>query len=155
MFLVDESHLESVLNTKVKALYNEKMLLEKNESHLSRRKKVLYVSDNRFMHIIVKDVCLNHSIEFQEAFDAEEALKKLKTSVPDIVLTDMDIPGLTGLELCKAIKHSEAYGHIPVIIYSSHKKTDVYEACKAAGASAYYEKNMNPKDLFAKLEAYL
>lgn len=158
LLIIEEDTLESTLSTKVNALLNQVIAetpkTPEKEKHLSRRKSILYVSDNKFMHIIVKDACLDRGIDFIEAYDGEEALEKLKINAPDLVLTDMDIPGLSGLDLCKAVKHSTSHNHIPVVIYSSYEKEDVLSTCNQAGADDYYEKKINPKDLVAKIERF-
>lgn len=159
LLMTEEESLESTLSTKVNALLNQVIAetpkAPEKEKHLSRRRRILYVSDNKFMHIIVKDACLDRGIDFIEAYDGKEALEKLKTSTPDLVLTDMDIPGLSGLDLCKSIKHSKTHSHIPVVIYSSYEKDQVLSTCNNAGADDYYEKKINPKDLIAKIEKLL
>lgn len=159
LFITEETTLESTLATKINAFLNQAVAemskTPAKEKHLNRRKRILYVSDNKFMHIIVKDACLDRGIDFIEAYDGEEALTKLKASMPDLVLTDMDIPGLSGLDLCKAIKGSQSHNHIPVVIYSSYKKEEVFTTCNKAGADGYYEKNINPKELVTKITTLL
>jgi CheY-like chemotaxis protein len=155
LHLVEEETIGPALCTKVKAMFKDTSHPEVKEEvtheHLSHRKRILYASDSKFMHIIVKNAFLDNSIEFIDAFDGEEALEKLKSHIPDLVLTDIDIPMLSGLDLCKAIKHSKAYGNIPVVIYSSYLKDDVFEDCLSAGASAYFEKTINPQQLVNEL----
>ena len=78
--MIEEESLESTLSTKVNALLNQVIAetpkASEKEKHLSRRRRILYVSDNKFMHIIVKDACLDRGIDFIEAYDGEEALEK-------------------------------------------------------------------------------
>ncbi|MBN2898741.1 MAG: response regulator [Clostridia bacterium] len=156
MLLVDEHALNDDFCAKMTAMVEEQRDdTPIKPSHLERIKQILYVSDNRFMHIIIKDAFLNNAIELIDAYDADEAIEKLKTHLPDLVMTDIDIPGLSGIDLCKSIKHSAALSHIPVVIYSSYEKDEVWEACSKVGASDYFEKNINPKDLVIKLKSYL
>lgn len=152
LLLVEEDNIGPDLCTKLEALYRDKNPNTTEESKTrSDKKRVLYVSDNRFMHVIVKDACVSNSIELVDAYDTEEALVKLKEYPPDLVLTDIDIPGLSGLDLCKAIKRNKHFQDIPVVIYSSYDKEDVIEACNQVEASDYFEKNINPKDLVLHL----
>jgi len=157
ILLIEEASVGIALCTKVKALYKNSIIVADTSSdeHLNRRKQILYVSDNKFMHIIVKDAFLNNAIEFLDAYDGDEALEKLKIHRPDLILTDMDIPGLSGIDLCKTVKQSNVFNDIPVVIYSSYMKQEVYDTCMDAGATEYYEKNINPKDLVDELRKFL
>lgn len=152
LLLIEEDSIGPALCAKLESLYRDKHPKNNPEKQkFSNKKRVLYVSDNRFMHVIVKDACVSNSIELVDAYDTEEALIKLEEYSPDLVLTDIDIPGLSGLDLCKAIKHNRHYQDIPVVIYSSYNKEDVIDACKKVEASDYFEKNINPKDLVLHL----
>lgn len=150
MMLVEQEVVGMALCTKVKA-----MVRDKEPKHLDRRKRVLYVSDNKFMHVVIKDAFADQAIDLMNAYDGDEAVTKIEESLPDLVLTDLDIPGLSGIDLCKTIKHSKKFAHIPVIIYSSYEKEEVYNLCNEAGASEYFEKNMNPKDFVTSVLSYL
>lgn len=157
MHLVEEKAVGMALCTKVKAMLKERgtNLETPAVKHLDKRKVVLYISDNKFMHVVIKDAFQNTAIELIEAYDGDEALSKIKVQTPDLILTDVDIPGLSGIDICKAVKHSKKLQHIPVIIYSSYEKEDVYSLCNSAGATEYFEKNMNPKEFIGAVMAYL
>lgn len=150
MLLIEQEAVGMALCTKVKA-----MVREKQPKHLSRRKLILYVSDNKFMHIVIKDAFAGEAVDLMNAYDGNEAISKIEERQPDLILTDLDIPGLSGIELCKTIKRNKKFAHIPVIIYSSYEKTEVFKQCNEAGASGYFEKNQNPKEFAKSLLNYL
>jgi signal transduction histidine kinase/DNA-binding response OmpR family regulator len=58
------------------------------------------------------------------AFDGEEALKKIKDQLPDIVVTDLMMPKMTGNSLVEKIREIEEYHHIPIVVLSAKSKTD-------------------------------
>lgn len=65
------------------------------------RRIVLYVSDNKFMHIIIKDTLRPYNINVIDVYDGQSALKALRDLEPDLILTDIDMPGMDGFDLCK------------------------------------------------------
>lgn len=150
MLLIEQDAVGIALCTKVRA-----MVREKEPKHLNRRKTILYVSDNKFMHVIIKDAFADQSIDLMNAYDGDEAVTKIEERQPDLILTDLDIPGISGIDLCKTIKRSKKFRHIPVIIYSSYEKTEMFTLCNEAGASDYFEKNQNPKEFAKSVMSYL
>lgn len=155
LYLVEVDNLDGAFNSAIISTIDANKTEIDEEKHLNRLKTILYVSDNKFMHIVMKDAFAENSIELIDAYDGDEAIKIIKNRHLDLILTDLDIPGITGIDLCKNVKHNPDLEHIPVIIYSSYVKDEVFDMCKAAGANDYFEKNMNPKDFAKELFRFL
>jgi len=154
MLLIEQDGIDTAINTTVTAMLKSSDG-GTTEKHFRRRKVILYVSDNRFMHIVIKDAFSEEAIDLIDAYDGDEAISEIEKQLPDLILTDLDIPGLSGIELCKAVKHNENLKHIPVIIYSSYERDEVFVECSNAGATEYFEKNMNPKEFAKSIVKYL
>lgn len=79
------------------------------------------------------------------AEDGREALALIKLQVPDIVVTDLQMPEMNGLELVEAIRRS--YAHVPVILMTAHGSEEIAVAALKAGASSYVPKRDLARDL--------
>jgi len=102
--------------------------------------KTLIVEDSANFRKILK---MNLSDRFpliaiDEAADGKEALKKLKTSVPDLILMDIEMPGTDGLELTKGIR--AVHGNVNIVILTSHSDRAFKEAAFEYGADAFFTK---------------
>ncbi|MBQ3742665.1 MAG: response regulator [Bacteroidales bacterium] len=98
---------------------------------------------------------LNSSYQFFFAANGEEGLEKAQTLVPDLIITDILMPGIDGLELCRRIRASELLHHIPVVMVTA-KATheDMIQGFKA-GAEAYLEKPFQADELNIRVDKLL
>ncbi len=89
------------------------------------------------------------------AADGAEALKLLEQNRPDLVLTDVMMPGTSGLDLCRAIKGNPSLQHIPVILLTARGEDDAALEGYDAGADDYVAKPFHTKVLQARINAHL
>lgn len=111
-------------------------------------KRILFVSDNKFMHIIIRDTLKPHNVRVTSVYSAEEAMKTLEDSKPDLVLSDINMPGKSGFELFREIK--KLY-EIPLVIYSSSESDEDIEEAYASGAKGYIVKKYHNEVLAEKI----
>ena len=78
------------------------------------------------------------SIAIDEAADGKEALKKLKVSIPDLILMDVELPGTDGLELTRGIR--AVHGNINIVVLTSHSDRAFKKAALESGADAFFTK---------------
>lgn len=116
---------------------------------------VLYISDNKFMHIILKDTLKAHKIEVIDVYSGLEALQTLSELTPDLILSDIDMPGMTGFELCRTLNESPKYSNIPFVIYSSSESEGDIEKAYALGAKGYIIKKYHKEALARKIIHFL
>lgn len=111
---------------------------------------VLIVDDSSTMRSVVKRAIRISGFEvgeYWEAADGKEALEKLGLHWIDVVLTDINMPNLNGMELVARIKKDEVLRTIPVIMVSTEgSETKVQEAIRL-GASGYIKKPFQPEDI--------
>ncbi len=89
------------------------------------------------------------------AVDAESGLTLARTSLPDLILMDMLLPGMTGLAATALLKSDPATAAIPVIALSTVLTHDGEQPAKAAGCDAYIAKPFQRQDLLAQIEDLL
>lgn len=90
-----------------------------------------------------------------EASNGREGWDAIAAHKPDIVLSDIAMPEMDGVELCRRIKTTEATADLPVIMFTSLKEADIQLAGTNAGADAYLSKDADPRILKAQIEALL
>jgi CheY-like chemotaxis protein len=88
--------------------------------------KILIVDDDTDDREILRDAFMslensNHQYEFLESGDALlQYLEEFKTSLPDLIMLDLNMPGKGGRETLKEIKSSELYHHIPTVVFTTY-----------------------------------
>ncbi len=110
-------------------------------------KTVLIVDDSNTMRKIVSRALRQAGIDFSEileAGDGQEALDVLANNQVDIVLSDINMPNMTGLEFLKAKAEDEAIKDIPVIMISTETGADIIDQAKALGAKGAVKKPFTP-----------
>jgi CheY-like chemotaxis protein len=115
-------------------------------------KTVLLVEDNFDVREILSTVLQQHGIDVMEAEDGADALEKMLKKCPDLILTDLRMPKMNGLELAKRVKASDAYRHIPIVLISATlplMKRDHPEI------SAFVQKPMSLKNLIPTIKDLL
>jgi len=119
-------------------------------------KKVLLVDDDRQLLDVTRRYLENHDFTVVFTNNGSEALMLARESRPDIIVTDVDMPGLDGFELCKAVKSMKTDAPVPVIIISG-QKTDEEDIVSGydKGADDYLTKPFSFPVLAAKIHAVL
>lgn len=110
-------------------------------------KKVLAVDDSDG-HLKLLELILGaHRFEVEVARDGHEALTKLQSLTPDLMIIDVDMPFMDGLELCRRIKRLRRLKHVPVLVMTSSEKEDLEDAALAAGAVRLLRKPVRGQNL--------
>lgn len=119
-------------------------------------KKILIADDERSIRILLRGTMeILDDVELIEASDGIEALKKVMESKPELAILDVMMPGMTGLEACRAIKSNKSLKDTRVIILTARgQKSDVDDAV-SAGADRYMFKPFSPSELLDVVEEIL
>ncbi len=115
---------------------------------------ILLVEDNRELSAYLARR-LGADFQVQIAHSAEKACALLRKHEPDIIVTDIALPGMSGIEFCRTISADFNCSHIPVIVVSAISATDTKIACIEAGASTYIEKPFSIEYLQACIKGIL
>lgn len=106
----------------------------------SKRKIILVVDDSKIYRNMARNSLESLGYEVRMATDGEDGWEQLNQNIPDLVLTDYEMPRLNGLQLTQRIKESEHYKHVPVIIISTHSTDEDKERGFQVGANDYLSK---------------
>lgn len=117
---------------------------------------VLVVEDNQMNRKLMRDI-LEIRFEVMEAMHAEEAIVKLEHQLPDLILMDLQLPGMDGLSLTRRLKADPRTQHIPVVAVSAHAMKQNIEEAMTAGCVHYITKPLvdDPFDLVDRLETLI
>jgi two-component system chemotaxis response regulator CheY len=112
-------------------------------------KKILIADDSASMRQMVDFTLKNAGYEVTEAADGTEALKKLTELAFDMVLTDLNMPGLNGIELIREARKLPTGKFIPMVMLTTESQDDKKKEGKAAGATGWIVKPFKPDQLVA------
>ena len=118
------------------------------------KRRVVVVDDDIDVANYVK-VLLSPYYQVLVHFDADSALKALEEEAPDLVISDVVMPGKSGYELCEAIKGNLQLSHIPVILVTAKVAVESQVQGLDKGADAYVTKPFNPSYLLALVKSLL
>ena len=118
------------------------------------RPLILLVEDNRELSSYIKHK-LDAEYRVLTAHSAEKARTLLREHEADIIVTDIALPGMNGIELCRTVASDFNLSHTPVIVVSAISDTGTKIACIEAGASTYIEKPFNLEYLQACIKGIL
>ena len=117
--------------------------------------RVLFVDDEGQIRKLVQTFLTKHGYVVATANDGFEALREIKRQKPHLVITDVSMPNLNGLELCRRLRSEAATARLPVIMLSARKQADDILAGYAQGADEYVAKPVELAVLAAKVELLL
>jgi len=112
--------------------------------------KVLLVDDEEEFVRTLSERLQMRDLDSQTAFDGEQALEVMQDGVPDVMVLDLKMPGIDGMEVLRRMK--ERYPTVQVIIYTGHGSDRDEEEARRLGAFEYLRKPVNLEDLMAVLK---
>jgi two-component system cell cycle response regulator DivK len=115
------------------------------------QKRILYVEDNEFNRKIVRQLLARTSYRLTEATDGEEGVASALADPPDLVLMDIQLPKISGLEATKQLRGDPRTAQVPIIVVTSFALSGDDQKATAAGATAYLAKPYSPRELLAKI----
>jgi CheY-like chemotaxis protein len=127
-----------------------------NDSRLNgaeRKERLLLVVDGEASQLYYTGMLLQRlAYAIYTAKTAEEALEIMAITLPSLVLAEVSLPQMDGIEFLKQIKNNPRTKDIPVVVYTSKQEPAVRDACFAAGCSAYLVKPIDPETLYASIQ---
>ena len=119
------------------------------------RHKVLVVDDDPHVFELVQLYVEDDTIELLQAMDAYAGLDLVLHQRPDLIVLDVMMPGMNGLEMCRTLRKMPKVATIPVIILSAKVKPHDIKAGYQAGADHYITKPFEPQHLAQQIQQML
>ncbi|MCR9143990.1 MAG: hybrid sensor histidine kinase/response regulator [bacterium] len=114
---------------------------------------ILTVEDSKIQEVYLQRLLIEQGHTVQGATSGQAALDKLAEQIPDVVITDIVMPGMSGFELCARIKKEERYRHLPVILLTVlSDPQDIVQALQS-GADSFITKPYDEEFLVNQLES--
>lgn len=120
------------------------------------RKKILLVDDSTTALLMEQMVLKSRTdIELSVARDGQEAVEKALSELPDLIVMDVVMPRMSGIEACRRIRFEDPTRHIPVILVTTRGEPENVESGYASGCSDYVTKPINGSELMSKIEDFI
>ena len=116
---------------------------------------ILVVEDQEDNRRIMRDLFTSNGYEVIEAVTGEDGVSAAETHRPDLILMDIQLPGLDGYEATRRIKANSNLQKIPIIAVTSYALSGDDVNAFEAGCDAYFAKPFSPRELLAKIREYL
>jgi len=110
-------------------------------------KTILYVEDNEYNLKIVRQLLSRTTYQLIEAMDGEQGVATARRELPDLILMDIQLPKISGLDATRELRADPKTAHIPIITITSFALSGDSEKAKEAGATAYLAKPYSPREL--------
>lgn len=123
------------------------------KSEDQKRLTVMLVDDSQVQIEFQQALLAHPDVAFLLAYDGETALALCEQHHPDIILLDMEMPGLSGLEVAKILRSNTQTQDIPIIMVSAETSGDVIEEAFCDGCSEYVVKPIHKIDIMAKIQS--
>lgn len=120
---------------------------------MSRR--ILVIEDQEDNRRIVRDLLVNAGYEVIEAVSGDGGVAAAASERPDLILMDIQLPGLDGYEATRRIRENPALRRIPIVAVTSYALSGDDAKALKAGCDAYLSKPVSPRALLAKVREYL
>jgi len=117
--------------------------------------KVLIVEDDASTAELIKFTLEGKGYDILLAGDGGEAVKKVRTDMPDLIILDIMLPTMDGFQVCQILKHNQAYQKIPIIILSAKIKKEDVDKGFETGADDYITKPFDPKHLMERIQLFI
>ena len=119
------------------------------------KKKILCVEDNTVNMLLISRIIEAEGYELVKAEDGKVALDILESTVPDLILLDINLPGINGLELARRFKANEKIAHVPLIATTAQVLSGDRERCLEAGCDDYIPKPLDIRKLRELMRAHI
>lgn len=118
-------------------------------------KKILVVEDHEDNRRIMRDLLTSSGYEVIEAVTGVEGVTAAETHQPDLIVMDIQLPGIDGYEATRRIKANPSLQKIPIIVVTSYALSGDDVKAFEAGCDAYIAKPFSPRELLVKIREYV
>lgn len=116
---------------------------------------LLYIEDNPLNMRLVRRMLASFGYDIAEAPDAKSGMKRIEEKRPDLILVDVNLPGIDGLELTRRLKTDPHTANIPIVALTANAMHGDRELCLQAGCDGYIAKPVSRMELKNVVKQYL
>ena len=114
-------------------------------------KRILVIEDTEDNRQIIRDLLTSVGYEMIEAVDGLEGVTTAEREQPDLILMDIQLPGIDGYEATRRIRAIPALAKVPIIAVTSYALSGDEDKARAAGCDGYIAKPFSPRQMLAKV----
>src|SRR5204862_4964767 len=118
-------------------------------------KKILIIEDDRDIVELVRYNLANEGFQVSSAHDGTTGLNTLKKTPPDLLLLDLMLPKLSGLDICREVRKDESLNRLPILMLTARGEEADRVVGLEMGADDYVTKPFRPRELIARVTAPL
>ena len=118
-------------------------------------KRILIIEDDRDIGELVRDNLANEGYQITAALDGSTGLAAIRKSPPDLLLLDLMLPRISGLEICREIRRDETLNRLPILMLTARGDEADRVVGLEMGADDYVTKPFSPRELAARVKALL
>lgn len=119
------------------------------------KKFILIIEDNPLNVKLMRDLLQAKGYKTKEVETAEEGIDAARKEKPDLIIMDIELPGMSGLEATRILKSGTVTKNIPVVAVTAYAMKGDREKALAAGCDNYISKPVEIKDLLNQVQLYL
>ena len=118
-------------------------------------KRILIIDDQPFMIKLLRYNLKKNGYDIVTETDGLKALERVADIAPSLIILDVRMPKISGLELCSRFREMESLQNVPIIILTGQMHDDIETKTKEAGATDFMTKPFSPMELLATVRKYL
>jgi len=118
------------------------------------KRTILLIEDNEQNRYLATFLLEQHGYKVVVATDGPHGIKIAQTFVPDLILLDIQLPGMDGYAVARALREIQPLQQTPIVAVTSYAMVGDREKCLAAGCSGYIEKPINPETFIAEMTEF-
>lgn len=118
-------------------------------------KVIMTVDDSSSIRQMVSFTLKQAGYQVMEASDGQDALSKLNGTGVHMVITDLNMPNMDGIELIRRLRSGTAYKFVPIVMLTTESQAEKKQEGKAAGATGWIVKPFKPEQLLAVVKKVL
>lgn len=118
-------------------------------------KEILIVEDNEDNRLLAEKILNYYGFKTAIAQNGQETLEYCETHQPDLILMDLSLPDIDGMEITRLLRKKSHYQHVPIIALTAHALHGIQETTQEAGLNDFLAKPFLPNDLLDLVRKYL
>jgi CheY-like chemotaxis protein len=116
---------------------------------------ILIIEDNDMSFVLAEYLLRQAGYQSSRAADGRTAVRLALENVPDLILCDLDLPGMDGYEVANALRADRSWRAVPLVAFTAGSTGDAQNEVLASGFTGYISKPIDPRTFIATLTPYL